>query len=399
MGVGPMNLVITNDALYQLSYTSTHTLRNVPIIANRFRQCNPFFGFLSGIRNFYPNCANPVPQNPERTAYARDMKRGSVLSCVKRFFSRPYRFAACFGAALALFSAFVLLDTFVFVRREATAEPITASLAANTPDPTAVPQAAVTPVPTPTPTPAPIRTDTMYRDGSISVELSTVHTARADCHIADVRIGTAELLRTAFAEDTFGRNVRETVSEIAGRADAILAVNGDFYGANAKGYVIRNGVLYRDTVRNDSKNRDLAVLSDGSFLLFNEKEVSARTLLANGAVQVFAFGPALVENGTVAVQKGEGARQHTVKNPRTAIGIIEPLHYVFLTADGRTQESPGLTVYELAEVMAGLGCETAYNLDGGGSTAMVFLGSCVNRPTTDGKKIGERRVSDIVFIG
>ena len=71
---------------------------------------------------------------------------------------------------------------------------------------------------------------------------------------------------------------------------------------------------------------------------------------------------------------------------------------MMVVSDGRTEESEGLTLYELAQVMEELGCKTAYNLDGGGSSTMWFMGRVVNCPT-DGKKSGERRISDIVYIG
>lgn len=86
-------------------------------------------------------------------------------------------------------------------------------------------------------------------------------------------------------------------------------------------------------------------------------------------------------------------------NPRTAIGIIDNLHYVLVVSDGRTKESDGLSLLELAEFMESLGVTTAYNLDGGGSSTMYFNGEVVNQPTTNGKSIKERRVSDIVYIG
>ena len=86
-------------------------------------------------------------------------------------------------------------------------------------------------------------------------------------------------------------------------------------------------------------------------------------------------------------------------NPRTAIGMIEPLHYVFVVCDGRTGESEGLSLYELAQFMRALGVDTAYNLDGGGSSTMVFQGELINNPTTSGSSIKERSVSDIVYIG
>ena len=77
-------------------------------------------------------------------------------------------------------------------------------------------------------------------------------------------------------------------------------------------------------------------------------------------------------------------------NPRTAIGLIDANHFVFVVSDGRTAESSGLSLYELAQFMQGLGVKTAYNLDGGGSSAMVFNGQVINNPTTSGRSIKER---------
>jgi exopolysaccharide biosynthesis protein len=185
---------------------------------------------------------------------------------------------------------------------------------------------------------------------------------------------------------------------MASENNAIFAVNGDYYGANKRGYVIKNGVLYRDSVRQGDDTEDLVIYSDGSFGIIDETEVSAEALLSDGVVQLFAFGPALLENGETAVSKNDEVDRASSSNPRTAIGIVEPLHYIVVVSDGRTSESEGLTLYELAEVMQQYGCTTAYNLDGGGSSTMVFAGEVVNNPTTNGKKITERAVSDIVYI-
>lgn len=85
-------------------------------------------------------------------------------------------------------------------------------------------------------------------------------------------------------------------------------------------------------------------------------------------------------------------------NPRTAVGMIEEGHYIFVVSDGRTEDSEGLSLYELAQFMQKLGVQIAYNLDGGGSSTMYFNGQVVNNPTTNGR-IKERGVSDIVYIG
>lgn len=177
--------------------------------------------------------------------------------------------------------------------------------------------------------------------------------------------------------------------------NAILAVNGDYYGFRTAGYVIRGGVIYRDT---SNGAEGLAIMADGSFYLYDEADISASQLLAMGALQAFSFGPALVEDGEIAVSADEEVGQAKVSNPRTAIGIISPLEYVFVVSDGRTDASTGLSLYELAGVLKELGCTAAYNLDGGGSSTMWFCGSVVNNPT-DGRSAGERKVSDIVYIG
>lgn len=98
-------------------------------------------------------------------------------------------------------------------------------------------------------------------------------------------------------------------------------------------------------------------------------------------------------------QVNQGKGQAMASNPRTAIGIIDENHYIIVVSDGRTSESEGLSLYQLAEVMKSYGAKTAYNLDGGGSSTLYFNGQVINKPTTGGNKISERAVSDIVYIG
>lgn len=240
-------------------------------------------------------------------------------------------------------------------------------------------------------------TSTTYEDDNIKITLTDYRENNTNIHVADVTVSSAEYLKTAFAQSSYGKNVTEKTSEIAESVNAILAINGDYYGAQESGYVIRNGVIYRSTPK--SGNEDLVIYADGSFEIISEDDITAEELLEKGAQNVLAFGPALVENGSVSVTEGEEVGKAMASNPRTAIGIIDKNHYVFVVADGRTSENEGLSLHELAEFMEGLGVQTAYNLDGGGSSAMYFNGEIVNQPTTNGHSIEERRVSDIVYIG
>ena len=241
----------------------------------------------------------------------------------------------------------------------------------------------------------PVVTDTSYADDNITVSVATYRYLDTTVYAADVQISDISYLQSVFAQDSYGRNITDTVSSMAEASSAVLAVNGDYYGAREKGYVLRNGVLYRSS---SSGAEDLVIHADGSFTVIDEDDVSAEELLEDGALQVYSFGPALITDYEIAVDADDEVGHAMSSNQRTAVCEIEPLHYLFVVSDGRTDESEGLSLREFAEFLSGLGVKTAYNLDGGGSSTMVFMGEVINRPTTNGKRIKERSVSDSVCI-
>ena len=235
-----------------------------------------------------------------------------------------------------------------------------------------------------------------YSDSKTSITLKQYREYDSNIYVADVTVSDASDLKTALANNTYGRNITDTTSDMAANNNAVLAINGDYYGARQSGYVIRNGKLYRDT----SGNRDaLVIQKNGEFKFVSESETSASELLQEGALQVFSFGPVLLNNGEVSVGENDEVGMAMASNPRTAIGYLGNNHYVFVVSDGRTSESAGLSLYELASFMKELGVKDAYNLDGGGSSTMVFKGEIINNPTTSGRSGEERAVSDIVYIG
>lgn len=301
---------------------------------------------------------------------------------MKRFFASKF-FSAAYAVLLLCFTAYVLLDAFIIPRTYA-AQGGT-STASSTAASTGSSQGVVS-------------TDSYYSDGNITVTLTTSRLDDTTVYTADIVLSDASYLQTALAGAAYGRNITAATSAIAADSDAIIAVNGDYYGGRTAGYVIRNGVLYRSTSAGDDQ-QDLVIYADGTFEIVSEGGVSAETLLKNGARQVFSFGPGLVSDGTVTVTADEEVGRAKTTNPRTAIGEISPLHYVMVVADGRTSKSTGLSLYELAEYLQSRGVTTAYNLDGGGSSTLYFNGQVINNPTTNGTAIKERKVSDIVYIG
>ena len=310
-------------------------------------------------------------------------------------------FLPVFLCALLLFTVYVLLDTFVIERRiTPAAEPRTVSARADDGTESKVSETSVTlqlaDVSEGKEPAEAVVTENTYTDSDISIAITEERVGDTAVYVADVRLSSADRLKTAFADNTYGRNVTDTTSNIAGSVNAVLAVNGDFYGTQQSGYVIRNGVLYRSAAKKGTE--DLVIYTDGSFGIIRESEITAQALMESGARDVLSFGPALVENGEISVSVNDEVGRAKASNPRTAIAVIDELHYLFVVSDGRTSESEGLSLYELAAYLQSKGVQTAYNLDGGGSSTMVFNGQVVNNPTS-GRNIRERSVSDIVYIG
>ena len=234
-----------------------------------------------------------------------------------------------------------------------------------------------------------------YIDDNIKITIKEYRENDTTIYVADVEVSDSSYLQTAFANDTYGKNIVDETSSIASGVGAILAINGDFYGVQRQGFVLKNGKIYRST---SNSNEDLVIYKNGDWEFIDEENTDLEKLLDNGAYNVLSFGPGLIDNSNILVSVNDEVDKAMKNNPRTAIGKISDNHYVFVVSDGRTSESTGLTLYELATFMKSLGCEMAYNLDGGGSSTMYFNGKVINNPTS-GRSIKERSVSDIVYIG
>jgi len=240
-----------------------------------------------------------------------------------------------------------------------------------------------------------ISTETLYQSEDICVTLTKYSRPYAGegqppsvFYVQDVRVRYVENLKTAFAKDQYGKNITEWTKTIADRKGAVAALSGDFYGLRSTGVVIRDGVLYRDKPDDDV----LVMYGDGSMKVIAKKEFNGEQAIAEGAYQAWCFGPSLMDENGKAKSEFPGCRI-TYWNPRAAIGYVEPGHYVFLFAEGRTEDARGLRMELLAQIMEEMGCVVAYNLDGGQSASMYFDGEIVGTPCEGG-----RPVSDIIYI-
>lgn len=298
---------------------------------------------------------------------------------------RPYRWAWLFSLLLTASSCWILLKAFVLPDRQVAVATVTDSTAASTGNSTEETTASSESI---------VATDTSYTSDGLKITLTEKRVDETTVYIADIQTADSSHLQTALAENTYGRNIKETTSAMAAENDAVLAINGDYYGFRSTGFVMRNGTLYRDTANGDTQA--LVIDQDGNFSIVDESTTSAESL--TNAQQILSFGPALIEDSQIAVSTSAEVSQSMTSNPRTAIGQIGENHYVIIVSEGRTSDSEGLTLYQLAEQFEELGATTAYNLDGGGSSTLYFNGKVVNQTVGGSDNSEERAVSDILYF-
>lgn len=228
-----------------------------------------------------------------------------------------------------------------------------------------------------------------YKSENVSVRILSGRMENSNYHVADIYVQDLSCFVTAFGGEKFrGRpqSVRDIFETIEG---GIVAMNGDFYSIHLLGPVVRNGTTYVDRV---TKDWDIAVLqSDGVLATYDHRTLTKDALAAMNAYQTWVFGPSLLDENGQAKTKFQSRVQPA--NPRTALGYYEPGHYAFITVDGRSGASAGLTMAQLSQLCADLGMTRAYNMDGGQSSVLLARDGVLNVPFRDG-----RAVSDILAI-
>ena len=237
--------------------------------------------------------------------------------------------------------------------------------------------------------------DYSYNDDTRSIAIKKYTGDKSVCFVVDVQISDATGFNAEVSPDQF-----RTLSSMAQSVGAVLAINADDYNTHKYGIIIRNG----ETLRvHDTTRHLLAVMSDGSFQTVSDPaaevpEALAQRLQSENVLHTFEFGPVLVENYAATTFPDDFdviSTRDSRREPRTAIGMIAPNHYVILIVDGRQPGySEGVSLQTLQEMFVKLGVQTAFNLDGGGSTELWFQGEILNSPA-GGR---ERKLSDFIWF-
>ena len=125
-----------------------------------------------------------------------------------------------------------------------------------------------------------VTTATAYEDDTKSISIETYERNNTQIHVATVKIKGNTSIKTALANETYGRNVTAKTSTTAKSVNAVLAINGDYYGARDAGYVVRNGKLLRSESQS-ADQEDLVIYKDGSFGIIKEGDITAQQLVDN----------------------------------------------------------------------------------------------------------------------
>ncbi len=324
------------------------------------------------------------------------------------------------GGALLLCAAAVI---FLSLRQGKAAAPETQktaeALSAQTPAPA---EAAATPEPAATATPDPwaqyFRSESdpeevvisdpenehwEYRSDQLSVIIDRVHVTRADgkpvCYcVANIRMRGEDAFRAGVRNDNpLSQPGLEHAWHMARRYRAVLGIAGDNLiqaEVQTKGILMRNGKIYSVNKGQDT----LAFMpNDLTMQIFKPGTVTPQQLLDMGVLNTFSFGPTMLNNGVKDLKSKRGNLGK--QNPRTGIGMVEPGHFVAITVDGRQKDySVGMTMPEFTQLFYLYGCQIAHNLDGGSTTAMIFMGECINQHSGVGSDV-QRPWTDGLFWG
>lgn len=255
-----------------------------------------------------------------------------------------------------------------------------------------------------------------YRDESISVEIHTGRNFDTDYVFAHVKIKHPSQLRTvSAAKSSFTSTQVAHVREMAKDINAVIAINGDYAAKPEKCKVLlRQSRQVRNSARGDT---DLLIVdTNGDFSILEKPTRQGYAKYYNAhekeLYQVFCFGPVLVKDGVSVVSDDykDGYRGSDNNAQRSAIAQLGPLEYMLISTGGpQIKNNKGLTIQEFSIICeeAGKalkpegGCQIAYNLDGGNSALMSFIGKSTKSDYIRPMKISpgaERQISDIIYF-
>ena len=242
-----------------------------------------------------------------------------------------------------------------------------------------------------------------YKSDQLSIIVDRIHVIRADqkpvCYcVAQIRMRGEDAFRAGLnVENATKTPYYEHPWLMARRCRAVLAITGDslaFSEPEIKGILIRNGGIYSE---NQAQDMLAFYPNDLTMKIYKPNTITAQEFLDQGVINVYSFGPTLLNNGVRDLESKRG--RLGIYNPRCGIGMVEPGYFIAITVDGRQDHySYGVSLTEFAHLFYSYGCKVAYNLDGGSSTVMIFMGEHLNQHSGEGTDM-QRPLADALMWG
>lgn len=232
-----------------------------------------------------------------------------------------------------------------------------------------------------------------YSDANLNITMEKRYLEETECtaYITHIYTNDYDLITTDSWGDRADSRSTAKPEDIADKYGIIYGQSTDYFNYDdeaRRGIIIRKGEVYRDYIYRNM----LAIYPDGTFVTYEKGDtISAERLVEDGVKTTFSFGPILVKDSFLS--PSAPISKVAVRNPRSSIGMVEPGHYVSIVVDGRSSESRGLTTVALGELFVDEGCTVAYNLDGGGTASVIFLGNLMYLETH------YRNIPDMLYFG
>ncbi len=235
-----------------------------------------------------------------------------------------------------------------------------------------------------------------YLDDTIMVIAWKEYINERCCTMAEVKVAHGSQIRRKLAEDSYSSSVQYYASDMANAANAVIAINGDFYAFRDLGITVYQRTLYR----NNPATVDSCFFTASGDMLFSR----AGELMGEGEAQQFiedndvvfaiAFGPILVDNGELQYCESYPIGEIDTEYSRSCIGMTDDLHYLLMTINHTPDGRPRANINELARFIYSKGVKKAYTLDGGQTAEIVMFGGPINHVDFG----YERTVSDIIYF-
>ena len=218
------------------------------------------------------------------------------------------------------------------------------------------------------------------------------------CSFVEVKLADGSQIRRKLVNDTFGSNEKAVASELSRSANAVIAMNADYYKYRDLGVCVYLGQLCRYETSCDV----LFIDANGDFRMLSASELGSREdveqYIADNNIQFsMSFGPILVRDGELQQLTGSyagGIGEMYEQYSRSGIGQYDKLHYLIMTVNHSQDGTPRATVNQFAEIFYGKGVQNAYNFDGGQTSEVLINNERYNYVDWD----NEREVSDILYF-